>query len=115
MIVDDDLVARSLRRIIGVDHEVVVCRNGLAALEVLETRRDFDLVISDLTMPGMSGAELYSQVEERWPGLEARFVILSGGACNEAGQRLLARASIRRLDKPVDLRAFRALLERARS
>jgi len=115
LIVDDDeLVARSLKRLIGTDHEVVVCHDGHEAVEVLERRRDFDLVISDLTMPGMSGAELYSHVEQRWPGFEKRFVILSGGACTESGRRLLARPSIRRLDKPLDMIAFRELLDRVR-
>jgi PAS domain S-box-containing protein len=47
------------------------------ALELLETRPwDFDLVFSDVVMPGMSGIELGHQVNARWPHLE---VILTSG------------------------------------
>jgi PAS domain S-box-containing protein len=48
-----------------------------AALDVLHARQqDFDLVFTDVVMPGMSGIELGRQVRELWPHLE---VILTSG------------------------------------
>ena len=48
-----------------------------SALDVLERRAgDFDLVFSDVVMPGMSGIELAQHIRETWPGLE---VILTSG------------------------------------
>jgi PAS domain S-box-containing protein len=51
--------------------------DGRAALETLAQRAaDFDLVFSDVVMPGISGIELGHQINARWPGLE---VILTSG------------------------------------
>ena len=51
--------------------------HGQAALDLLEHRAaDFDLVFSDVVMPGLSGIELGQRIQARWPGLE---VILTSG------------------------------------
>ncbi|MDO9713010.1 PAS domain-containing hybrid sensor histidine kinase/response regulator [Paracraurococcus lichenis] len=48
-----------------------------SALQLLEEdARRFDVVFSDVVMPGMSGLELGQEVRRRWPGL--RFVLTSG-------------------------------------
>jgi len=48
-----------------------------AALDILSTRAgDFDVVFSDVVMPGLSGIELGHQINARWPHLE---VILTSG------------------------------------
>ncbi|MCO6418274.1 response regulator [Siccirubricoccus sp. KC 17139] len=53
----------------GDTHSVVLCADAPAALRHLE-RESFDLVISDVVMPGgMSGLELARTVRQRWPGL----------------------------------------------
>jgi PAS domain S-box-containing protein len=51
--------------------------DGQAALDLLEHRAaEFDLVFSDVVMPGISGIELGQKIQARWPGLE---VILTSG------------------------------------
>jgi CheY-like chemotaxis protein len=51
--------------------------DGQAALERLEHGADaFDLVFSDVVMPGISGVQLAKQIRERWPGLK---VVLTSG------------------------------------
>ncbi|WP_372785752.1 PAS domain S-box protein [Phenylobacterium sp.] len=51
--------------------------DGQAALELLEHRAaEFDLVFSDVVMPGISGIELGQSIRARWPDLE---VILTSG------------------------------------
>jgi PAS domain S-box-containing protein len=51
--------------------------NGLEALKLLEERAgDFDLVFTDVVMPGMTGIELAQQIRRRYPGL--RVVLTSG-------------------------------------
>jgi CheY-like chemotaxis protein len=57
-------------------HQVVEAFNGAQALEVLEKGERFDLVLTDHSMPKMTGAELAGSIHERWPSLP---VVLATG------------------------------------
>ncbi len=59
----------------------------------------FDVVISDMRMPGMDGAELLEQVRQHWPGT-VRF-ILTGHTDQEAAERAVSVAH-QVLSKPCD-------------
>ena len=78
LVEDNEVVGRfalSLMEELG--QQVVWAPNGEAALTVLD-REDgaFDLVFTDVVMPGLSGIELAKEVERRWPG---RRVVLTSG------------------------------------
>ena len=58
-------------------HGTLWVTHGLQALSALEgARADFDLVFSDVVMPGMSGVELGREIQRRWPDLP---VVLTSG------------------------------------
>ncbi len=116
LIIDDELaIGRALQRAIAeVDDRVVVCERAQAALDLLEDGHDFHIILCDLSMPGMTGAELYDRIATRWPGLEQRILIMTGGAASDSTRAFLARSYVRRIDKPIDLGALRALLQRMR-
>jgi YesN/AraC family two-component response regulator len=59
---------------------------GAAALELFAAA-PFDVIVSDMRMPGMDGAELLAHVRERYPA--ARRIVLSGYAEPAAVQRAL--------------------------
>jgi len=50
--------------------EVVDAADGIEALELLEARRDIDLIFSDCRMPRMTGPDLARAVAGRWPRLK---------------------------------------------
>ncbi|HBF35323.1 TPA: hypothetical protein DDW35_12250 [Candidatus Sumerlaeota bacterium] len=77
LVVDDEVVIRSmLSEILQEQGHVVVCvSDGETALQEME-KRPFDLVLSDLYMPGMSGIELLVQVKNQYPTLPV--VVLTG-------------------------------------
>lgn len=79
LFVDDDaLVLRSLRRMLRRsrnDYEIQFCASGPEALSLLEHYR-FDVIFSDMRMPGMSGTEFLDQVQQRHP--QTARIALSG-------------------------------------
>lgn len=68
---DDPIVQRSLIRALR-DHICVAASNGLEALRLLSTHA-FDLVISDVDMPGMNGVDFYRRARELFPRLRIIF------------------------------------------
>jgi response regulator RpfG family c-di-GMP phosphodiesterase len=77
LVVDDEMVIRSmLSEILQEQGHVVVCvSDGETALQEME-KRPFDMVLSDLYMPGMSGIELLVQAKNLYPTLPV--VMLTG-------------------------------------
>lgn len=102
LVVDDE---RSIRRLVHrclarVDFEVLEAANGEAALE-LARGVDFDVVISDVQMPTMSGIELLARLRVEQPALPV--VILSGHYRAVAGQCLAELGAFAVMKKPFSL------------
>ena len=77
MIVDDEeRIANSIYDLMDerFDFELYRCYSAMAALDVIRTMR-FDIVITDIAMPGMSGLELLNKVQAIWP--KCHFLILT--------------------------------------
>jgi CheY-like chemotaxis protein len=77
LIVDDEAPIRALLGDIlrARGHRVLVAEDGLAGLRTIESMR-FDMVITDLSMPGADGWRVATEVRRRWP--DAKVVIITG-------------------------------------
>lgn len=115
LVVDDEhLVAKSVAHELERERlEVVVAESGRDALEILERDRDFDLVLCDLMMPEMSGADLYEAARRLDHGLIRRFAFMSGGAFTERAARFLEHVPNPRIAKPFHVRDLLALVHSA--
>jgi YesN/AraC family two-component response regulator len=51
--------------------------NGIEAVEMLE-KMDFDVIVSDVKMPGMGGMDLGKWISENKPDCMERFVLITG-------------------------------------
>ncbi len=112
LVVDDEpLVGAVLRRTL-VDHDVTVVESARAALDRIAAGERYDLVLSDLLMPGLSGMDLYRELSERDPPLARRVVFLTGGAFTSAAREFLERERVECVEKPFDLDALRAVIAR---
>jgi two-component system cell cycle sensor histidine kinase/response regulator CckA len=90
-------------------YRVLLAANGEEALRVWEAeRKRIALVLTDLAMPGMSGAEVYRTLRER--GIAAPVIVLSGYPM-PAGQDLDGIAGW--LQKPLEVEELIAAVERA--
>jgi len=79
LVVEDEVDTRELLAFtLGLDgHHVETAEDGRKALELLEAR-SYDVILSNLRMPGMSGEDLYRRIEHSWPHLAPRFVFVTG-------------------------------------
>lgn len=89
--------------------EMEFALGGPAALQELE-RAPCDVIVTDMLMPGMDGAELLHEVKDRWPSTVR--IVLSGHADAERVARVLP-VSHQYLSKPCDGETLRAVIERA--
>ncbi|MBS0447418.1 MAG: response regulator [Proteobacteria bacterium] len=93
----------------GSDREIVACETAEEALAQFE-RRPADVVITDVSLPGMSGIDLARRVIERVPGT---WVIVSSGYAFDRGLESLG-PTVRSLPKPFEIDAMDALLDEIR-
>ncbi len=106
LIVDDEpMVARALKRALH-DHDVHVAGSGAQALEELARGR-FDLVLCDVTMPGLGGLEVRARAE---PLMRDRFLFITGGALTPAVRDAMEEHPDRFLAKPINLQELRAAI-----
>jgi len=109
LVVDDDpVVTRMLCRVLS-NHKVIVAHSGQDAVALLRERQ-FDLILCDLTMPGMSGIEFYEEVRHISENLVGRVVFMTGGAFTAESHEFLAQFPNSWLEKPFDIRELRELV-----
>ncbi len=76
LIVDDEQIIRGMLQIeLEDDYDVNTATNAAEALLLLEKEK-FDLVISDINMPGMQGYDLYKKIRELYP--QTKVVLMTG-------------------------------------
>jgi CheY-like chemotaxis protein len=75
---DNDVLRRAFERLMSKDYDITALENGQEALDLLQTRDDFDFIVSDVDMPYMTGFELYQWVKDQKPKLASRFILMSG-------------------------------------
>jgi two-component system, cell cycle response regulator CpdR len=111
LLAEDDAATRDLiQRALAMDgHEIIVTQDGAEALEKLETSQNFDLLISDVQMPGIDGIELVEK------GLAARLklrVVLMSGFSDELGRAGHLKGRIARVvTKPFTLEQIRSTVK----
>src|SRR5690349_20120797 len=64
---DEPLVLEGLTLHLRRAFTVTTATSGAAGLEILKDKGPFAVVMSDMRMPGMNGAEFLSKVREQWP------------------------------------------------
>jgi CheY-like chemotaxis protein len=112
LVVDDEPIVRDAIRILLTfdGHRVETAGGGEAALEKL-TQCKFDLVFTDLAMPGMSGEKLAVVIKRKLPQQVVVMVSSYGEVVDRSHIDQLSVDFV--LTKPFDIRTLRDLLMRA--
>ena len=111
LLVDDETsLLTIMKRALSVDgREVTAVETAEKALEYLE-KREVDLVISDLKLPGMSGIDLMRTLKEK--GSHADFVIITAYATTSSAISALKLGADDYLIKPFDIEELRIVVNR---
>jgi len=109
---DDPNVLQGLRRMLRQLHDEWSIDFALSSREALEklSQATFDVVISDMRMPGMDGAQLLNEVKARHPQVVR--IVLSGHSNREDILRSVGPAH-QYLSKPCDAELLRSTVSRA--
>jgi len=104
LLVDDEVgIRRSVSRLLRrYGFQVTDVPNGQAALHALRAG-GYDVVVSDLRMPGMSGEEFFGLVRQDFPEMARRVVFTSGDLLRDGIQQFLATSGCPALQKPFEL------------
>jgi len=112
LVVDDEPVLTELLSDLlkSVGHDVEHARDGRVALR-MALAKPYDMILSDLKMPGLDGQGLYEEVCRQRPELQGRFIFTTGDVVNPEAQGFLQGSGCSYLSKPFKLEAVLALVD----
>jgi len=114
LVADDEAAQRlSLQRVLRrAGHEAEAAADALAALELLRSQ-PFDVVVTDMRMPGMTGRELLQAVRKLDPNLPV-IIITAYAELKDAVELVTHEGAFYYLEKPIeDIKVLMAEIERA--
>ena len=113
VLAEDDFSARTAlaRMIEDMGYSCICCSSGMRALHVLEDNPDTALLITDMVMPELDGAELVNLVRRRDPFKHMPILLLSGHVAYGDIVSLLDMGATRFLAKPVSRAELRDCLD----
>lgn len=107
---DDDVIRDTLCELLAANHFCQTADTAEQALAQLEAQR-FDVVLTDISMPGLSGMELLNRVLELYP--RTPVIVISGLSDQEQAQSLMSRGAFDYLLKPFRLEVVEDSVNRA--
>jgi two-component system response regulator HydG len=111
LIVDDDIAHRTMLRILlNWQYEIFEADNGLSAIEEAR-RRNFDLILMDIRMPGISGMDALEQITSLKPDVPV--LIMTAYISDEIANQAKAKGAFGCLGKPFDFEDLKLTMERA--
>ena len=112
LLVDDDpnTLASLARAFRMAGHDATVCDNAGRALELLKSD-SFDLILSDVVMPGKSGLDLLQELKSA--GVKTPIILISGQANVEIAVRATKMGALDFLEKPLSTDKMLLTIENA--
>jgi PAS domain S-box-containing protein len=101
LVEDNDSVRRAFERLLVRLGYAVTAAASAEEADQLPASQPYTLLLTDMVLPGISGATLATRLRARWPALKV--VFMSGYTEDEALRKRAADGEVRFLQKPVDL------------
>jgi CheY-like chemotaxis protein len=99
-------LARSLCRALSFHHDATALTSGAPAIARIEAGERFDVIVLDLTMPDISGAETYERIRAASQSQADRVLFITGGTFAQSAREFLASQSNRWMGKPCNIQAL---------
>jgi len=111
LIVDDDQIIRGiLVELLSSEHRCQAAESAEQALTLMESKH-FDVAIVDISLPGMSGLELFGHIRQRWP--KTQVIITTGIDYHQYVENIIEMGAADYLVKPFQLQDAEATVARA--
>src|SRR5712692_6557788 len=111
LIVDDDaVICEVLGELFSLEHACRTADTAEKALTLLESGH-YDVAIVDISLPGMSGLELFGHIRQRWP--ETQVIIITGIDYHQYVENLIGMGAADYLVKPFQLQDVETSVARA--
>jgi DNA-binding NtrC family response regulator len=107
---DDDIIRETLCELLSQDHACQTAETAEQALAKLESQA-FDVVLTDISMSGLTGLDLLNRVVQLYPGTPV--IIISGLSDQEQAQSLIGQGAFDYLLKPFRLEVVEDSVKRA--
>lgn len=110
LIVEDEIeLSESLRELLMEDYERIdIAVDGSEAIKKVESHK-YDLIISDILMPVMSGLELLRNL--RLKGVQTPLVFMTGNGTKDLVQSAIKLGAVDFIDKPITIDALKEVVE----
>ena len=107
---DDDVIRETLFELLSGNYQCETAATAEEALAKLEAET-VEVVLTDISMPGLSGQDLLVRVRERYP--KTPVIMISGLSDQDHAQRLIELGAFDYLLKPFRLEVVEASVKRA--
>jgi DNA-binding NtrC family response regulator len=107
---DDDVIRETLLELLEGNYQCQEASTAEEALRKLQAQ-SFDVVLTDISMPGLSGSELLQRTRELYP--DTPVIIMSGLSDQEQAHSLINRGAFDYLLKPFRLEVVEESVKRA--
>ena len=110
LVVDDEQEIGAYLRtaLVRFGHDVDTAMDGEAAWNLIR-QKQYDLILTDLKMPGITGFKLYNLIKEKKPDLLNNILVMTGDIINQEALRFFDETDVPYIEKPFTLKQ----LERA--
>jgi PAS domain S-box-containing protein len=113
LVVDDEpFICSAIQRLLRRDHAVTTVTSAREALSLVNAGQRFDVILSDLMMPDMSGEDLVTTLRQVDPEQARRVVIMTGGAFTPRSEEFLSALERPHLTKPLTLEGLRSAIQK---
>ncbi len=112
LIVEDELIAReNLEHVLHKEgYDIVAVESGAEAFQELD-RAEYDLVLTDLRLPGLDGMQVLQRVKEVSPNTEV--IMITGYATVASAVEAMQKGAYHYLAKPFQIEEMRVLVRQA--